>query len=301
MGSSDRKVHSLKIDTTSINGASNNTKQLQHDTNSSLPSLSSWSDENDTEEDFIESPKHLIHDWHTNKVTQDDMLPTSTDHHQQSPTLLLLDSKKKKWFQTSRSALKRYLSTPPTRCGYGGLRAGSVEPPQPPLQLLFNLQWSTSKQDDVNNHASSTPNSPVLKRYSHTARPDFIPSCPTHASNPCVFLCKAQVTRRSSLPVPELPTKCHQKKKIFVRSLTRSPGSLLSFDDEFDIPTLYFSDGEPVIRFSNIKSRKHKLLRKISSKPDYNALCIWRSNLNEALIKKRQHMTDSFKKTVVNF
>jgi hypothetical protein len=204
----------------------------------------------------------------------------------------LLDSKKKKWFQTSRSALKRYLSTPPTRRGYGGLKAGSVEPPEPPLQLLFNLQWSTSKQDDVNNHASSTPNSPVLKRYSHTSRPDVIPS---------VLLRKAQVTRRSSLPVPELPTKCHQKKKIFVRSLTRNPGSLLSFDVEFDIPTLYFSDGEPVIRFSNIKSRKHKLLRKISSKPDYNALCIWRSNLNEALIKGRQPMTASFKKTVVKF
>lgn len=51
--------------------------------------------------------------------------------------------KKKKWFQLPSIGLKRQTSTPPKR-GYGGLKAGLVEPPEPPPQLLFNLNWSSN-------------------------------------------------------------------------------------------------------------------------------------------------------------
>lgn len=85
-------------------------------------------------------------------------------------------SNKKKWFQIPRMTLRRQQSTPP-RSGLGGLKAGSVEPPDPPPQLLFNLDWSTPNlkgsstttlwdNNDVKQLAESTPATPATSRRS---------------------------------------------------------------------------------------------------------------------------------------
>ncbi|KAI8994921.1 hypothetical protein BDB01DRAFT_902589 [Pilobolus umbonatus] len=44
---------------------------------------------------------------------------------------------KKRWFQLPRITLKRHSSNP-LRRGYGGLKAGTVEPPEPPPQLFMD-------------------------------------------------------------------------------------------------------------------------------------------------------------------
>lgn len=81
-------------------------------------------------------------------------------------------SSKKKWFQLPRMTLIRQSSTPPTR-DLDGLKAGLVEPPEPPPQLLFNLDWSSKNSptpllwdNDVSNHSFSTPTSPNINRRS---------------------------------------------------------------------------------------------------------------------------------------
>jgi hypothetical protein len=80
------------------------------------------------------------------------------------------DTLKKKWFQLPRITLKRQASTP-QKSGYGGLKAGLVEPPEPPPQLLFNLDWSSKDSalpilwdNDVSNFSIGTPTSPVIRR-----------------------------------------------------------------------------------------------------------------------------------------
>lgn len=109
---------------------------------------------------------------------------TSPSHSQSSPDLKLhkySSQNKKRWFQLPRMTLKRQQSTPPRR-GIGGLKAGLVEPPEPPPQLLFNLDWSTSLkssstlwENDVN-HSASTPVTPVASRRSSSIYFDtFIP------------------------------------------------------------------------------------------------------------------------------
>ncbi|KAI8640037.1 Dbl homology domain-containing protein [Parasitella parasitica] len=89
---------------------------------------------------------------------------------------------KKKWFQLPRMTLKRQQSTPPRR-GFGGLKPGLVEPPEPPPQLLFNLDWSTNLKDstamlswknDVS-HSISTPVTPVASRRSSSVYSDILP------------------------------------------------------------------------------------------------------------------------------
>lgn len=99
---------------------------------------------------------------------------TSLSHTQSSPDLNFhkySSHNKKKWFQLPRMTLKRQQSTPPRR-GFGGLKAGLVEPPEPPPQLLFNLDWSTSLkssstlwENDVSPSAS-THVTPVVSRRS---------------------------------------------------------------------------------------------------------------------------------------
>lgn len=78
-------------------------------------------------------------------------------------------SPKKRWFQLPRMTLIRQSSTPPL----DGLKAGLVEPPEPPPQLLFNLDWSSKNSpkpllwdNDVSNHSFSTPTSPNINRRS---------------------------------------------------------------------------------------------------------------------------------------
>lgn len=105
-------------------------------------------------------------------------------HHQSSPDLRQhiqsnAAHNKKKWFQLPRMNLKKQQSTPPRR-GFGGLKAGLVEPPEPPPQLLFNLDWSTSLkgpttlwENDVKQSAS-TPVTPVVSRRSSGVYSDTI-------------------------------------------------------------------------------------------------------------------------------
>ncbi|KAK4515956.1 uncharacterized protein ATC70_010916 [Mucor velutinosus] len=105
-------------------------------------------------------------------------------HHQSSSDLKQyvqrnVSHNKKKWFQLPRMNLKRQQSTPPRR-GFGGLKAGLVEPPEPPPQLLFNLDWSTSLkgptalwENDVKQSAS-TPVTPVVSRRSSGVYSDTI-------------------------------------------------------------------------------------------------------------------------------
>lgn len=113
-------------------------------------------------------------------------------HHQSSPDLQQqvhrnASHNKKKWFQLPRMNLKRQQSTPPKR-GYGGLKAGLVEPPEPPPQLLFNLDWSTGLkgptrrwENDVKQSAS-TPVTPVVSRRSSGAYSDTIFSTEYHST-----------------------------------------------------------------------------------------------------------------------
>lgn len=111
-------------------------------------------------------------------------IDSSHPYHHSSPDLKHdvqqnASHNKKKWFQLPRMNLKRQQSTPPRR-GFGGLKAGLVEPPEPPPQLLFNLGWSTSLkvpttlwEDDVKQSAS-TPVTPVVSRRSSGVYSDTI-------------------------------------------------------------------------------------------------------------------------------
>ncbi|KAL9549523.1 hypothetical protein MBANPS3_005172 [Mucor bainieri] len=111
-------------------------------------------------------------------------IDSAHSHHQSSPDLKQYlqrnaSHNKKKWFQLPRMNLKRQQSTPPRR-GFGGLKAGLVEPPEPPPQLLFNLDWSTSLkgpttlwENDVKQSAS-TPVTPVVSRRSSGVYSDTI-------------------------------------------------------------------------------------------------------------------------------
>ncbi|KAI9485441.1 MAG: Dbl homology domain-containing protein [Benjaminiella poitrasii] len=101
-------------------------------------------------------------------------------HYQSTPDLTLKNqppfsptnsnnspfSLKKRWFQLPRMNLKRQQSTPPLkRSGYGGMKPGTVEPPDPPPQLLYNLDWSTKPIDTcqtVVTGSISTPASPII-------------------------------------------------------------------------------------------------------------------------------------------
>ncbi|GAN10972.1 hypothetical protein MAM1_0440c10522 [Mucor ambiguus] len=101
------------------------------------------------------------------------VMDSTYSHHQSSPNLKqcaqISPRNKKKWFQLPRMNLKRQQSTPPRR-GFGGLKAGLVEPPEPPPQLLFNLDWSTSLKgptslwDNDVKQSASTPVTPVVSR-----------------------------------------------------------------------------------------------------------------------------------------
>ncbi|KAL7319370.1 hypothetical protein PS15m_002514 [Mucor circinelloides] len=111
-------------------------------------------------------------------------IDSSYPRHQSSPDLKQsiqrsASHNKKKWFQLPRMTLKKQQSTPP-RSGFGGLKAGLVEPPEPPPQLLFNLDWSTTSigpttlwENDVKQPAS-TPVTPVVSRRSSSVYSDTI-------------------------------------------------------------------------------------------------------------------------------
>lgn len=74
-------------------------------------------------------------------------------------------SPKKKWFrQLPRMTVKRTQSSPSNRC-----KGDSVEPPDPPPQLLFNLSWSTENNTAPpptpwSSYSFSTPTSPAISR-----------------------------------------------------------------------------------------------------------------------------------------
>jgi hypothetical protein len=69
-------------------------------------------------------------------------------------------SPKKKWFhQLPRMTVKRTQSNPSNR-----RQADSIEPPEPPPQLLFNLSWSTENTASPSICSYSTPTSPAISR-----------------------------------------------------------------------------------------------------------------------------------------
>lgn len=112
---------------------------------------------------------------------------------------------KKKWFQIPRISLKRQASTPP-RAGYGGLKAGLVEPPEPPPQLLFNLEWSSNYAPAPllwGNNVSSTPNTPTISRRCSGFSFDIIPSgTPNNAT----------ITKQDGSIIPSDKIKLNRRK-----------------------------------------------------------------------------------------
>lgn len=126
------------------------------------------------------------------------------------------DIPKKKWFQLPRITLKRQASTP-QKNAQDSLKAGSVEPPEPPPQLLFNLDWSSKDyttplfwDNDVNSYLISTPRSPKIRRrcsgyglemmISNTNNSDSNSSDTTLTANDITYNEKVRLTRRLSCP-----------------------------------------------------------------------------------------------------
>ncbi|CEP09697.1 hypothetical protein [Parasitella parasitica] len=163
--------------------------------------ISKWCEDEETTKNYLTSASSIDH---CNRK-QDFYFPTSPvkqhkrsssaiygnppSYHQSCPDFKQNTNRhsyhhgnKKKWFQIPRMTLKRQQSTPPRR-GFGGLKPGLVEPPEPPPQLLFNLEWSAnlegstamlSWKNDVN-HSASTPVTPVVSRRSSSVYPDLFP------------------------------------------------------------------------------------------------------------------------------
>ncbi|KAI9259814.1 Dbl homology domain-containing protein [Helicostylum pulchrum] len=195
---------------------------------------------------------------------------------------------RKKWFQLSR--LKRQASTPPKR-DYGGLKAGLVEPPEPPPQLLFNLDWSSNKLQPLecdNNTLLSTDfrsdpdtpqespivvrrgSCPVYKPTPPPAKTDSPPPSPTHKSK----LTSASSSSSSTASTPSTPLDDHQLFDVY------EPNT-----------------NQIVLRFSQIKSRNTRLKRK--SKNEARTLHIWQNELLYTLndLKITLPKLHSFEKT----
>lgn len=218
----------------------------------------------------------------------------------------LNNAAKKKWFQLPRLTLKRQASTPP-RAGYGGLKAGLVEPPEPPPQLLFNLKWS-SKDAPLGNDVNSTPSTPTISRRNSDFSFDVIPSEPIIPSD--------RIIRRQSCPNYEDNTIGNKKPtsgklfSSFQRPVLRrgvssdgyvvTPSASSSTSSTSSIPPLspispcpddfkpLFivsapDSNEVVLDFGSIKPRTCKLRRKMNPKVELRALNVWQTQLITSL------------------
>ncbi|OAD03292.1 hypothetical protein MUCCIDRAFT_81292 [Mucor lusitanicus CBS 277.49] len=240
-------------------------------------------------------------------------IDSSHPYHHSSPDLKHdvqqnASHNKKKWFQLPRMNLKRQQSTPPRR-GFGGLKAGLVEPPEPPPQLLFNLGWSTSLkvpttlwEDDVKQSAS-TPVTPVVSRRSSGVYSDTIFS--TECNTTRHKKSSSSVSSLSTI-VPEqqdnhTPAQL-EKDMLAVRRLscpnynyqedgfldeaavTTPPPSPPLSKNSADYKILLFSvyapdTNELVLNFRNIQPRTVKLKRRCNLKSEQKALHEWQTQL----------------------
>lgn len=200
---------------------------------------------------------------------------------------------KKKWFQLSR--LKRQASTPPKR-DYGGLKAGLVEPPEPPPQLLFNLDWSSNKlqplvcdntvlSTDVCSDPDTPQESPILVRrgscpaYKPTSleETDTPPQSPTHKSK----LIPHKLFSNFQRPILRRGNSNDGHHNI-IPSASSSSSSTAStpsspLDDHHLFNVYEPNTNQIVLRFGQIKSRNTKLKRK--SKNEAKTLHIWQNEL----------------------
>lgn len=206
---------------------------------------------------------------------------------------------RKKWFQLPRITLKRQASTPP-RAGYGGLKAGLVEPPEPPPQLLFNLDWS-SNDAPLGNDVSSTPNTPTISKRSsgfnfEIIEPPIIPShndrivrrqsCPNYEDNEVLkkqtklFSFGRPVLRRgvSSDGCTVTPSASSSTSST---SSTPTPSPISPCLDDFK-PLFIVSapnSEEVILNFKTIKPRTCKLRSKVNPKIELKALNVWQTQL----------------------
>ncbi|KAI7894925.1 Dbl homology domain-containing protein [Mucor mucedo] len=206
---------------------------------------------------------------------------------------------RKKWFQLPRITLKRQASTPP-RAGYGGLKAGLVEPPEPPPQLLFNLAWS-SNDAPLGNDVNSTPNTPTISKRSSGFNFDII-------EPPIIPSLNDRIVRRQSCPNYEDNEILKKQTKLFsfgrpvlrrgvsTDGYTVTPSASSSTSSTSSIPppspiSPCLDDFKPlfivsapnsddvVLDFKSIKPRTCKLLRKVNPKIELKALNVWQTQL----------------------
>lgn len=194
---------------------------------------------------------------------------------------------KKKWYQLPRMALKRNQSMLPIQAGYGGLKAGTVEPPDPPPQLQLDLDWSTKDIIINNKHQSfSTPVSPVPSR---TPSIDS-PSLKQHKKSSSLSSFKSKKPNKRPVSFNELDSMCylntiHDEDQLLISSPITDTND--NEQEHHHHPkTIYTPDThEFILDFKNVKPRTTKLKRKSIRKLELKAIHEWQHQLLKALDK----------------
>ncbi|KAI7904414.1 Dbl homology domain-containing protein [Cokeromyces recurvatus] len=248
---------------------------------------------------------------------------TTYHHHCQSTPDLKSHLLKKKWFSFSRINLRRQRSTPPlNRIGYGGLKPGTVEPPDPPPQLLYHLDhyFSDRETTQVSTPPSSSFTISVNRRRSlidinkqHQESPSFSSTLSTaeeeerstvieqfqakHHYNPHRRLSCPDAHEDSDKELsfmPESEDVAHNIKKNHKEEHVKS--SLSSFEEQKS-NVLLFDIYKPhttkfVMSFKQLEPRTVKLRRRVHPKSETKAVLEWQyhliKTLNEDYFKKQQ-------------
>lgn len=234
-------------------------------------------------------------------------------HHRtaslQDVSVLKTMNKKKKWYQLPIS-LKRHDSTPlyiqPEKTGFGGLKAGTVEPPSPPPKLTLTLDHSFTTK--LNGHTENLPketsdtliNSMELEKL-YINEETVTPCSPTPPYEdldankstinlflPTLKLKKKIMPQDKTVSAPTTPTSTKSYSST-LPSPASSTQSLSYFENTNVLSSVFTEDTHQlVMNFRNVKPRSTPLVgRPNNSKLEKNALYKWQNQLLETLEQKR--------------
>lgn len=205
---------------------------------------------------------------------------------------------RKKWYQLPRMNLKRNQSMVPIHSN-GGLKAGTVEPPEPPPQLELDLDdWLSTTEDLIinNKHQSvSTPVSPSVSLRHKKSSSSSILSLPP---------AKQQKQRPISFNEFESMTTSSLDEDLLISpSVSTNSATNNNTPSYTNTHSIYTPDtNELVINFKHIKPRTTKIPVK-RRKIEYKALHEWQQqlllSLNNNLFPKRTTFTIASINTII--